>query len=385
MKPSFLSSLVPLALPSILLAGCTGTEPAPPAPTVTLQDTFDSDPFGPNAGALHSPYVPGASFQITLVTSTSADGWTATSSDPNVLSLTPAGAGQLNAHASAPGHVTITVRDSTGLVFASPGVDVVMPTVARLYAPGRMIAGQSDALAHETTINVETGQAATLLIRYFAGETEVRGQASPEAVVNGAVAVKVMSTGVAYDRDWLQVASEDFTVVQSNLGPTNVQLGLASTPLASVPVNILSSADVASVVLDEQPDTGTAAGRGLYVVARGVAANGEDVFGLSLTWTLDGQPLSSQGQGVAGPWDTIVYTYDPSSNDVLSGTFGSQTASVSVHSSHAQNQAALVESTIQAPTACSVATVGRRSSGALAVWGALGIGLLGARRRRRAA
>jgi hypothetical protein len=158
MKTSFLSLFAPSALLSLALAGCTGPdiETAPPASTVTLQD--DSDPFGPNEGVLHPPYVPGATFQITLTT-IGPGSWTVTSSDPSVLSLTPEGGGsQYNAHAGAPGHVTITVQNASGLVIASPSVDVVMPTVARLYAPGRMIAGQSDALAQEATVNVESSR-----------------------------------------------------------------------------------------------------------------------------------------------------------------------------------------------------------------------------------
>lgn len=181
------------------------------------------------------------------------------------------------------------------------------------------------------------------------------------------------------------MTSEDFTVVEPSPGPMSVQLGLASTPLANIPVNVVSLADVASVVLDKQPDTSAVVGQGLSVVARGFAANGEDIFGLSLTWTLDGQALSSDGEGVAGPYDTVAYTYDPSSNDVLLGAFADQTASVSIHSSHTPNQAPVVASTIDAPSACSVAAVGRGGSGALTAWGALGIGLVGARRRRRAA
>src|SRR5277367_3419883 len=106
-------------------AGCKsgGSQP------VTMADSFDLDIFGPHVDDLHTPYVAGAAFTITVNASGSQSqgGWTLTSSNPNVLRVdAPLVDGSADVTAVGPGQATLLVLNASGSVVDSHPVSVAI-------------------------------------------------------------------------------------------------------------------------------------------------------------------------------------------------------------------------------------------------------------------
>ena len=155
-----LSSLLAASLLSLLSltsVGCTTSTPSRP---VTMADSFDLDLFGPHVDDLHTPYVAGASFAITVSASSSQSqaGWSLSSSDPAVFRVESAlSGGSANVTAVAPGQATLNVLNASGEVMDSHPISVAIPDQVNLYAEGLLVTGASDSAAQITQASIVAG------------------------------------------------------------------------------------------------------------------------------------------------------------------------------------------------------------------------------------
>jgi hypothetical protein len=381
-KLALFPSLALLALS--LAAGCSSKR-------VTMQDDFDLDLFGPYKDDLHSPYVVGASFGISVDThdKTDTSGWTLQSSAPGVIevestpsaSTSPSGSASTSpprtsfdipVKAVAAGHATLTVRDAKGNVVDTHDVDVEVPDRVELYAHGLLLAGESDDQARVNQVHVLPAGEGTFLVRYFVGGTELTGSGALAPSASGAATATSTHSGLAPSRDWLQVTG-------TGDGTGQVSLVVGGAPLGMVPVTIADPTSIASVALAKQDDSHSKDGDLLYVFARSLDAQGNDVYGASFSWKLDGNPLAPHV--VAGePTDVISYQYKSGSSDSITTQFTSMSTSVNVH---ANPSTVAVGST--ASVGCSVGAAPGAAGGAglagLAACAA-GVALVATRRRR---
>jgi MYXO-CTERM domain-containing protein len=347
-----------------LAAGCNTTDH-----TASLYDGFANFSFD-NRNLLHTPYVAGSQFTISVGTGAHAtnDGWQVTSSNPDVLALSPSTTTttQFQAIAGQPGHTTLSVVDVNGKVLDTAGVDVDVPTRIQLCEQGLLYAGVPDDQAALSSVQVVNGGTATFLARYFSGSQELWGNNALTAKGTPQALARVVSTSFSIS-DFVQVTG-------ASSGATTVHLAAGGGTL-DVPVTVVDPAVVEHVALLAQSPGGASDGTTLAVFARATDSNGSDVYGSSFSWTADGQVLPGYVDAT-DPTDLLMYSYHPSSSEQVEAQLGSENASATVHGSPASTY-----TQSSGDTGCSVGRGG--GSGSSAVAGVLvGLAVLAARRRR---
>jgi hypothetical protein len=176
-------------------------------------------------------------------------------------------------------------------------------------------------------------------------------------------------------RDFLEVSA-------SEMGSGNVSLGVGMTQ-TPVPVLVVDPSAVTSVAITKQSDAHASKGDTLYVFGRAGDTDGNDLFGASFAWEVNGTALPSQSLVVGGPTDLVTYQFDPSQTETVGDQLAGYSASSSVHGAPATTAQATTEN-----VGCSVArgAVGTGGGGAAGA-GAVGMGLIAAavagRRARR--
>ncbi len=342
-----------------------------------MEDSFSLDLFA-FGNDLHSPYVPGATFSISL--SSGADstvGWTLVSSDATVLSVSQAeaigGSLRFNAQAGVAGQAKLTARDASGNVVDTAVVSVVQPTSAVVYSYARMLEGDTDAQSQVNQLTVASGGTATLLVRYFAGTTEVSGIGTPALSTDGSVAATLTTSSLSSDRDWLELSG-----LQAGTG--DVKLTIGGNVVATVPATIVDGDQVASIALVKQSDAHVQNGTQLSVLGRAFDTQGGEIFGASYGWSVDGTSIASAGQT-----DVALYTYQSGTSDTLQATFGTLATSTTIHALHTGDQPPVQVTSTEA-MACSVTKPGASAAGGHgAGFALLGIaGVLAARKKRAA-
>ena len=356
-----LRCLVAAAVPA-LAAGCTSS-----THVASLQDNFGTDVFAAfvgNPNGLSTPYVEGSKFTITVQPGGSADsaGWVLKSSDPTVMTVT----GPTNATQEWPvtavgaGHATLTVVDANGKVLDSEGIDVDVPTNVELCAEGLLLTGFTDTQAQVSSIRVVSGGTATFLARYYNGTQELAGNNALKPTGSGIATATTVAANFSV-RDFLEVSATD-------MGSGSVTLGVGSTD-TPVSVEAVDPSAVATVGLFKQDDSHAKKGDTLYVYGRAGDGQGNDIFGGSFSWNVNGVPLPAHPMFIGGPTDLVTYQFDPGQVEVVGDGLGKLSASAQVQGAPATTAEASTEN-----VGCSVA----RGAGAGGGAGVAGVGLLAA-------
>jgi hypothetical protein len=360
------------ALPSLAALGCSS-----PQNTASLQDNFATDVFASffgNANGLSTPYVEGSRFTITVQPSgkNTGAGWTLQSSNPAVMQIgvqPPSGSNEWPVVATGAGQATLTVVDGSGKVLDSEDVDVQIPTEVQLCAHGLLLAGYSDDQSAESSVRIVSGGTATFLARYYSGTQELSGNNAVIPTASGIATAAVVPANFSV-RDFVEVSAAD-------MGSGNVSLAVGMTT-NQVAVEAVDPSSVASVALAPQSDDKAQKGETLYVFGRALDSQGNDLFGASFSWAVNGTTLPSQQLIVGGPTDLLTYQYDSKQSETISDTLAGQSASTQVHGNPSTTQEASTEN-----VGCSVARGAGASGGAAgAAMLALGVAFLTHRRRR---
>jgi hypothetical protein len=368
-------SLALLALVAIAPACSVNLDPGP---SVAMQDTLEINLFSKATDDLHTPYVQGATFGISIATTDYPDGataaWTLRSSNPAVVQVVgpqPSGASYQITTVGA-GHATLTVVDGGGHVLDSHDVEVAQPDHVELCAHGLLLGGYSDGEAQVTQATVVQQGVATFLVRYFLGSQELFGNHAVTATGTGAVTASATTSSFGDDRDWVEVDA-------AQAGAGQVSLAVAGIAPTVIPAAVVARAAVQSIGMLPETDTGASDGQQLYVFGRAFDAQGRDIFGGSFTWTVNGAALTATPatSSASTPTDVLAYTYKGSASESVSDGLAAYTASpITVHGT-----GATIEST--SDIGCSVArAAGGSAPGGLLVVGLAAGGALVSRRRR---
>jgi MYXO-CTERM domain-containing protein len=330
----FLGLLTAL-VPVVASLGCNPTIDEHPA---SMQDDMSTDllaVFAGNENALDTPYVQGSHFQISVVASKSDAGadWVLRSSDPTVMLI----GAQLNeswsVDAVGSGHATLSVVDGSGKVLDSEDVEVDQATQVQLCAIGMLVEGDSDQQSTVSAIRTVSGGTATFYARYYDGTQELFGNNAVQVAGTGVAAASRVSASWSV-RDFVAVTASQMGTggVTLTVGPTTSQL----------PVEVVDPSNVASVALAPQSESGHKKGDTIFVVARALDGQGNDLFGGEFSWTVNGASLpqtTTYWTGLlttgTGPSDLLTYQYDPSQTETVADMLGGQTASAQVHGSPA--------------------------------------------------
>jgi hypothetical protein len=368
----FLPLLLAAATPCFA-AGCSINHQAP----ASMQDDMSKDIFaslGGNQNGLSSPYVVGSSFSISVEPGDSQNttGWKLTSSSSNVMAIgernVPSSM-QWTVVAKGVGSTTLSVVDASGKTIDSAVVQVQAPTSVQLCAQGLLISGESDDASAVSTIRVVSGGTATFLARYFNGTQELFGNnaLSPSGVGVASAAAVTASYSV---RDFLEVTA-------TSTGTGTVSLGVGQLDV-QVPVVAVDASAIAKVSTAAESESGANNGQTMYVFGRAFDAQGDDVFGASFAWSVDGKPLAPATDAANGPTDLVTYQYDPSKSETIGDSLDGFSGSTQAHGGIATTTTSTTEN-----VGCSVARgVG---AGEGFAWGAafvVGVGVVVARRRR---
>jgi hypothetical protein len=373
--------LAPLVFTSAALTCACNVDvqsPLNPGPSVAMQDSFELDLLGPATDDLHTPYVNGAKFDITIATTgytaTATTSWSLESGDSTVIrvdgSTSP---GNFQVETVGTGHTTLSVVDAKGNVLDTHGVDVAEPDSVQLCAHGLLLGGLSDAQAQVTQASVLEGGTATFLVRYFQGSQELWGNNAVRPTGTGAVTAMTTTSSFGDDRDWVEVDA-------AQPGTGQVSLVVGGSTMAVIPTTVVASSAIQSVGALAQSDANASNGNTLYVFARAFDAQGGDVYGASFAWQVGGAAVSSALTGSSMPSDVLSYTYSSSASETVSDELGSFASPlITIHGT-----GAAVEST--AEVGCSVARAagsnGAAGGGLVLVLGAAA--MLWVRRRREA-
>jgi len=349
-----------------LAAGCTVDDH-----TAGLQDNVGTLSLD-NSNALHTPYVAGSSFTITVQAGAHAtnDGWKLTSSNASVLQIgVPQGPGtnEFPVQAGASGHATLTVTDKNGNVLDTSDVDVAVPSRIQLCEQGLLYAGYSDDQAALDSAQVVSGGTATFLARYFDGSQELYGNNALTATNIPLALAAVTSTSFSV-RDFVQITG-------TSAGTTSVHLAAGGTTL-DLPVTVVDASVVSSLKLAAQSESGAQEGQPLFVFARALDANGRDVYGSSFAWTAAGQSLAGNGNS-NDPTDLLTYQYHSSGTESVTASVDSHAASATVHGAPSTTSTSTSEN-----TGCSVAH-GAGGAGSSITGILIGLAILASRRRAR--
>lgn len=352
-----------------LTAGCTINEH--PAGLEDNVGTLSLD----NSNVLHSPYVAGSRFTITVQagSNTTFDGWTLTSSDPSVLQVgvpQSTSANQFPVQAGSAGHATLTVADKNGKVLDTSDVDVDVPTRIQLCEQGLLYAGYSDDQAALGAVQVVSGGTATFLARYFSNSQELYGNDALTAANTPLALASVASTSFSV-RDFVEITG-------LSMGATTVKLTAGGADL-DVPVTVIDPSAVRSMELVAQSESGASEGQAIFVFARARDAKGGDVYGASFAWTADGQSLPGNGNS-NDPTDLLWYQYHAKSLETVTATVGTDSAATTVHGGPSTTYTGTSQN-----VGCSVAfgAGGAPASAAGASGFVLALALLASRRRTR--
>ncbi len=378
-RMNFLARCLVASLTTAALVGCGQS-----SQSVTMADAFDLDIFGPHTDDLHTPYVAGASFEITVTNAASGGdetGWTLSSSDQDVIRVTsPLSGGGATVTAGNPGQATLSVLDASGAVRDSHTVSVAIPDQVSLYAQGLLLTGASDPAAQVTQASIVTGGEATFLARYFLQGTELYGNGALQSSATGGVTTATVSPSFASDRDFLEV-----TLPPGANATGTVSLFIDHVAVGEIPVQAVDPESITQVTILPQPTDNPKNGDSLVLYAHAVDATSTDVYGASFSWLVDGQPswssqpgdggfVESNNIGAEGPADLFFYTFDSTVIETVAASYDSFTPRLQIH-----GQGGSVGST--ADVGCNVGAPGAGGTSAAGIALALAF-VLAARRRR---
>ena len=324
-------------------------------------------PFVSQDDVLHSPYVKGATFSISVLdngdfNNSDLKTWTLESSAPEVLQIigTPQ-ALRADVAAVGVGASDLIVRDGDHQVLRTRRVEVRAPDSALVLSHGPLLIGESDADAAVDGVRVRIGGTATFMLKWFSGTEELAGNGVLSVARSGTVDIKTPETMFFEHRDWLQVTPTDATPVDLHL----LADGIDVRPLVVIPA---APGEVSSVGIFGDSERGASKGEQLVLLGEAFDSSGSNVLGVDFFWDVDGSTVPGFG-------DVLRYDFTPTHPAMLTATsFDGPAASVAVHEG---NAAASSSNDV----GCSIS--GRARNGTAALWALLIALALSARPLRR--
>lgn len=357
------------AVAGVLLGGCTSD--------YTFTDSVNSRglmfmPRSEFGDELSTPYVIGAKFTIYIMDTqhnTDLTGWKVLATNPEVLQIlneeprrVDASTLELDVVAATAGTTELLLRDAGSEVQGSAAVEVRVPNRVKLFASAIAALENPDYMGETPRPVMMAGGVASFGVQYFDGDLRLQGATDLQVETSKVMAAEVEQSEVVNNRDVLQLAAGE------QLGPHAVDLYLGKMRLQTITVEVLPPSAIAGIELihkkGSSPDE--AAGEWL-VVAQAIDDTRRPVYGVDFDWQFPGRSFVNSG-------DVLVYEHDPDPDKLrrVTARAGQFDAAISLQAADAE-----VFTSNDEAFNCSVA------GDAPAPWWALGVVVLGLRRRKR--
>jgi len=297
-------------------AGCVEHEPW------TEVEVSDEALFGEDPALEDAPYAVGA-MVVAVFDRNGMPTFEVESLDPAVCTIEWTGIDAetgdvvVLAVAAGPGTTELVFRGDTGAEMDSLVVDVGLQDRFELHASGPM---QLRLDPEETGVQapkVLAGGTAAFHVRYFAGGQRLQGSDLVRATVGSGLPLEIVETTAAAPREWIRVSP-------SVAGVHEVELYVGSVALGPVPIEAVEEEAIRRVELVAADEANLRDGDVGTVLA--VARDDEDapIYGVDLTWAVDGSAVPGQG-------DLYRYRYDEGSEVELAAERGGHGDALVVH------------------------------------------------------
>ena len=316
------SILLKLLLTLLLFSGSVGCNSVYLSDDIMLDLRFLA--LGLPGDTLHDPYVPGTHVGVRVHSANDRlqmDGWTMESANPELMEVHAS----VTSHrlyadclTKAPGVATLIVRDGDGNEVHRDTVAIEQPDHAELFAHGPLIIGRHEAAL--PAIQVLTGGTGTFLVEYSHAGHPVYGNGVLGATASGSsVQVEPRTTFFLINREWLSV-----TALAGTSGDVTIDLTANGQPVGRIPVHLASEADVGSIALAGQDESGARKDDPMAVLLQATDRNNQPIYGVEASFALAGVMQTGSG-------DLYRYTFDPHKPTMLTASHGGMQASAMLH------------------------------------------------------
>lgn len=352
-----------------LLGGCTSD--------YTFTDSVNSRGlvFMPRAefgDELSTPYVVGAEFTIFIQDTqrnTDMKGWKVLVANPAVLTLRnelperlDASTLSLEVIAAGIGQTELLLVDPGGEVQGSAAVEVRMPNRVKLFAAAIAALENPDYLGESPRPVIMAGGVASFGVQYFDQDLRLQGSTDLQVAPSRGLAAEIEKSEVVNNRDVLQVAAGEETGLQA------LDLMVGKLRLQTITVEVVRPSAIAGIDLIHRKGSTPDESEGEWlVVAQAYDDARRPVYGVDFDWQFPGRSFLNSG-------DVLVYEYDadPEKLKRVTAYAGAYEAAISVQAADAE-----VFTSNDEAFNCNVTGETRTP------WWALGLLVLGVRRRRR--
>ncbi len=346
-----------LLLTIVPLAACSQS---PVAFSDTIDLTFDFGFFQDEAAGLHTPYVQGTDFVLTVRhrKDRAMTGWEIRSSDPARLDLScfydaDDFAFDCEAATLDEGFAEVIVLDEHGEEVGQAEIEVALPDRVELLPHGPLIIDQPALI--DDAFQVLEGGTSTWLARYYLGDRQLHGNGTLSADGGDDFSAWTEDSFLFEDRDWLQG-------IANTQGEHPISLMVDGVYINDVVFTAVGAEQIDRIELHGMDEATASPDTQLVVLAQAYSASDTAIYGVTFDWLLDGNEEWGEG-------DLYRYIYTPESERLISASIDGLGAEVTIHGE------GFVDSTNN---------IGCSSTGG-AIPGLLGglLGLLGLVRRRQ--
>ena len=308
-----------LFLAAFPLAACSQS---PVAFSDTIDLTFDFGFFQDTAAGLHTPYVQGTDFILTVRHRSDHDmtGWEVRSSDPALFDLScfyddENRVFDCDAVTLREGFAEVIVLDDRGEEVGQIEIESALPDRVELLPHGPLIIDQP-ALIDDAFLVLETGTS-TWLARYYLGDRRLHGNGTLSVEGSDAFSAWTEDSFLFEDRDWLQG-------IANTQGEHPVSLMVDGVYINDVVFTAVGAEEIDRVELHGMDEATASPEDTLVVLAQAYSATDTAIYGVAFDWQLDGSEEWGEG-------DLYRYTYSPESEHSVSASVDGLGAEVTIH------------------------------------------------------
>lgn len=296
------------------LGGCTQG--------ATFKDNIDlSFDFIYRSTSMSTPYVQGASVDITMRHRRDLEGWTA-QADPDVfrvkdIEFDPESPKRLDISCKAVGAgvTDLEILDEKGRVREVVPIEVGEPDEFRLYPAGPLFVQLGKRYYDDEVPRVLVDGTAAFQVRFYDDGRLLSGNGVLEAIPNSPIEVDVDQTFLFEDRDWL-------FVTPAEMGAHSIDISAASVDLGEM---YFDGATVDAIDrIELYGELEVLSGDEIVILAQALDKEDNFIYGVEYAWEHDGR----QEEGLG---DLYRYEYEPNNPARLEATFEELTDMTRIH------------------------------------------------------
>jgi hypothetical protein len=304
---------------------------------------FDLNTFGQAPNRLHSPYVRGAEFNVSVKGKDTPSNVAVVSGNAQVLRKNSDSEDGRKSQFTAVSEGRTVFRAVKGEKTVRKGrVEVRAANHATLHFHGDVLFNQVNQETEARTPRILVGGTATFLVRYFRDDQRLHGHGvlsvdPPEGTTwddglgerlrrrigfnaeNEFLSVRAKKSHLLEDREWVEFSPK----IE---GEYTVTLRADGEPVGQVTIKAVGQDSVEAITVQKMNERGLSNGDFGLVLARAYDIDGNPVFGVEYSWDIDGSPQSELG-------DLYRYEFDKRNLATVCAMFSEHESIIQIHAS----------------------------------------------------